>query len=128
MDQMQCPLSKLNTTTPTLNSIPPIKRTRRKSFQMYAVVYYYVYKFSGEIVTIRDLKGLYYSREVALHDLIDMLNKDFAANIEYNEEALESWMKRYEKTAKEMVKAKCRWAVEEVSVDDKEKLLKKDLI
>lgn len=66
-----------------------MRRSKRKELIIYAVVYC---KKDYEEFTIYEDKTIlscYFSKDVALHDLIDYLNEDYNAGIkEYTEDAL----------------------------------------
>lgn len=99
-----------------------IKRSRKKAITLYAVTYHARFKLSGEMQENTQLLGLYYSRSVAVQDLIAMLNRDYNAGIKETEEDLTTWMERYRKKGMEMHGIQCEWRIEVVNIDDSNKL------
>lgn len=99
-----------------------IKRSRKKPTTVYAVTYYARFKLSGEMQENTQLLGLYYSRTVAVQDLIAMLNREYNAGVKETEEDLAAWMDRYRKKGMEMNGIQCEWRIEEVNIDDSNKL------
>lgn len=89
-------------------------RSKRKDLKVYCVYYSCEYDNLGETRDGDSLLGIYFSKEVALHDLIDALNFEYEAEIsEYTEEALNNFDIGYEAS----------WRIDEVIVNDKEKLM-----
>lgn len=101
-----------------------VKRSRKKPIIAYAVIYKYRYDASSENgeTEIRELLGLYYSRDVAVQDLIAMLNREYGAGIDETEDNLNAWMNRFRQKGMEMYGIQCEWTIEEVNVDDTQKL------
>lgn len=90
-----------------------MKRSKRKDLKVYCV--YYSYKYVSEYVQNGEtLLGIYFSKDVAIHDLINALNFQYEAEIsEYTEEALNNFDVGYD----------ADWRIEEIIVNDKEKLM-----
>lgn len=90
-----------------------MKRSKRKDLKVYCV--YYSYKYVSEYVQNGEtLLGIYFSKDVAIHDLIDALNFQYEAEIsEYTEEALNNFDVGYD----------ADWRIEEIIINDKEKLM-----
>lgn len=90
-----------------------MQRSKRKDLKVYCV--YYRCGYIDDYTSEKDeILGIYFSKEAAMHDLIDALNFQYEAGIsEYTEEALKSFDVGYD----------ADWRIEEVIVNDKEKLM-----
>lgn len=90
-----------------------MQRSKRKDLKVYCVYYSCNDDYEG-YQNGNCLLGIYFSKEVALHGLIDALNFEYEAEIsEYTEESLNNFDIGYEAS----------WRIEEVIVNDKEKLM-----
>ena len=87
--------------------------SKRKDLKVYCVYYSREYDYLCETCDGDELLGIYFSKEVALHDLIDALNFQYEAEIsEYTEEALDNFDIGYNAS----------WRIDEVIANDKNKL------
>ena len=101
-----------------------MKRNKRKDLKVYCVYYSCEYDYIGETRDGDELLGIYFSRDVALHDLIDMLNFEYEANIEsYSEDALNEYVFHYQEKCLERLGVLPSWRIDEMIVNDKNKLM-----
>lgn len=90
-----------------------MKRSKRKDLKVYCVFYSCNENCDSGYENGDCLLGIYFSKDVALHDLIDTLNFQYEAEIsEYTEEALNKFDIGYDAC----------WRIDEVIVNDKNKL------
>lgn len=100
-----------------------MKRSKRKDLKVYCVYYSCEYNYLGETRNGDELLGTYFSKEVALHDLIDALNFEHDANIKfYTEEALDDYISHHQEKCMDILGVVPSWRIDEVIVNDKNKL------
>ena len=101
-----------------------MKRNKRKDLKVYCVYYSCEYDYIGETRDGDELLGIYFSRDVALHDLIDMLNFEYEANIgNYSEDAPNEYVFHYQEKCLERLGVLPSWRIDEMIVNDKNKLM-----
>lgn len=99
-------------------------RSKRKDLKVYCVYYSCEYDNLGETRDGDSLLGIYFSKEVALHDLIDALNYELEANItEYSDAALDEFVFRHQEKCMDRLGICPSWRIDEVVVNDKEKIM-----
>lgn len=100
-----------------------MKRSKRKDLKVYCVYYSCEYDYIGETRDGDELLGIYFSKDIALHDLIDMLNYKYEANIEnYSEDSLYDFIFHHQEKCLERLGVLPSWRIDEVTVNDKNKL------
>lgn len=100
-----------------------MKRSKRKDLKVYCVYYSCEYDYLGETRNGDELLGIYFSKEVALHDLIDALNFEYEANInDYSEESLNDFVFAHQEEVLDRLGIALSWRIDEVIVNDKNKL------
>jgi hypothetical protein len=101
-----------------------MKRSKRKDLKVYCVYSSCKYDYLGQARDGDELLGVYFSKEVALHDLIDVLNLKCEAKIgEYTEEALNDFIFQHQEKCIDILGICPNWRIDEVIVNDKEKLM-----
>lgn len=101
-----------------------MERSKRKDLKVYCVYYSCEYDYLGETRDGDELLGIYFSKEIALHDLIDALNRELEANItEYSDNALDKFIFEHQGKCMKKLGVCPNWRIDEVIVNDKEKLM-----
>lgn len=101
-----------------------MQRSKRKDLKVYCVYSSCEYDFCGKTEDGDSLLGIYFSKEVALHDLINALNYELEANItEYSDEVFNEFIFRHQEKCMDRLGVCPSWRIDEVVVNDKEKIM-----